>query len=160
MCRGQRMAGGEKGAQSSRRPPLHRGEGRVVKSPLEHHSTSRAFDLHTAITPASKWAWSRLRNRLQTCTCTHSHTHALYCMELTPRAALYSKWCTVSSREPEDERRPWSPSDPNINDGWLRLILFILLQMGSAWYVLVTTLHSKQEDCGSGKGNLFRLTFR
>lgn len=32
------MVRGERGAVSSRRPPLHRREGRVVKSPLEHHS--------------------------------------------------------------------------------------------------------------------------
>lgn len=32
------MVRGERGAVSSRRPPLHRGEGCVVKSPLEHHS--------------------------------------------------------------------------------------------------------------------------
>lgn len=32
------MVRGERGAVSSGRPPLHRGEGCVVKSPLEHHS--------------------------------------------------------------------------------------------------------------------------
>lgn len=32
------MVRGERGAASSRRPPLHRGEGCVLKSPLEHHS--------------------------------------------------------------------------------------------------------------------------
>lgn len=116
-----------------------------------------AFDLHTAITPTSKWAWSRLGNRLQTCTCTFSYTRTvLYCMELYPRAPLYSKWCTISSREPGDERGSCSLSDPTINDGCLlTLIQFILVEMRSAWYVVVTTLHSKQGYDGLANGCVF-----
>lgn len=68
--RGERWAAGG--------PPLHRGEGCVVKVSSGTSLGPRTFDLRTAITPASKWARSRLWNRLQTCTWTHSHTHELY----------------------------------------------------------------------------------
>lgn len=97
----------------------------VVKSPLEHHSASDPListpQLHQH--PNEHGVASETDFK-------HAHVHILihvHCIGLEPCAPLNSKWCTVSSREPGDERRPCSSSDPSINDGLLKLILCILV---------------------------------
>ena len=48
------MAGGERGAGNSRQPLLQRGEGPCGKVFSGTSLGQQAFDLHTAITPASQ----------------------------------------------------------------------------------------------------------